>query len=405
MTFQVAREKGGELRKSYLSAAKRVVVKVGSAVLTTGSGLNQAVLDNLAEELTFLKESGREVILVSSGAVASGRKKLGLGNRVLRMREKQAAAAVGQSSLMHSYEDLFDRHDQKVAQVLLTHDDFAHRDRYLNVRNTIFTLFEWGILPIINENDTVSVKELRFGDNDTLGAMVANLIDADAFICLTDVDGLYTGNPCTNPQATRVHTVAEVDEEVENMAGNICGSSLGTGGMRSKILAAKMVAAKGGCSFIGPGREPGVLRKLFAGELVGTFFLPLERKLASRKHWIAYTLRPKGYLVLDTGACRALSDQGKSLLPSGIREVRGKFGVGDPVHCLSPEGKAIAAGLVNYDSADIERIHGCHTSKIEELIGYKDSDEVIHRDNLVMLGIRNSNTVNQEEVEATGFKE
>ncbi|MFZ5760803.1 MAG: glutamate 5-kinase [Thermodesulfobacteriota bacterium] len=388
MTFQVAPEKGVELRETLLGAARRVVVKVGSAVLTTADGLNQTVLENLAEELTFLRESGREVILVSSGAVASGRKKLGLGSRALRMREKQAAAAVGQAGLMHAYDMLFAHREQKVAQVLLTHDDFAHRDRYLNVRNTMFTLLEWGILPIINENDTVSVRELRFGDNDTLGAMVANLIDADVFLCLTDVDGLYTGNPCTNPQARRVHTVAEVNEEVENMAGNICGSSLGTGGMRSKILAAKMVAAKGGCSFIGPGREPGVLRRLFAGEPVGTFFLPKEKKMASRKHWIAFTLRPKGYLVLDPGACRALAEQGKSLLPSGIREVHGKFGVGDPVHCLSPEGEAIAAGLVNYNATDIDKIHGCHTSKIEELLGFKDSDEVIHRDNLVLLAGR-----------------
>jgi glutamate 5-kinase len=385
MTFQVPQDKGIELRKSFLHSARRVVVKVGSAVLTTGTGLNQHVLENLARELTFLRDSGREVILVSSGAVASGRKKLGLDNRVLRMREKQAAAAVGQSSLMRCYEDLFERYEQKVAQVLLTHDDLAHRDRYLNVRNTMSTLFEWGILPIINENDTVSVKELRFGDNDTLGAMVTNLIDADVFICLTDVDGLYTGNPCTNPEARRVHTVAEVDAEVENMAGNICGSALGTGGMRSKIIAAKMVAARGGCSLIGPGREPEILQRLFAGEPVGTFFLPKPQKLASRKHWIAYTLRPKGFLVLDDGACRALLDKGKSLLPSGIREVKGTFGVGDPVHCLNSGGRAIAAGLVNYNSSDIEKIHGRHTSEIEEILGFKDSDEVVHRDNLVML--------------------
>ncbi|MCB2182750.1 MAG: glutamate 5-kinase [Desulfobulbaceae bacterium] len=385
MTFQVAKEKGIELRKRYLEEARRVVVKVGSAVLTMGAGLNHNVLENLARELTFLTQSGREVILVSSGAVAAGRKKLGLDGAVLRMREKQAAAAVGQASLMRSYEDLFGYFDQKVAQILLTHDDLSHRDRYLNVRNTMNTLLEWGILPIINENDTVSVKELRFGDNDTLGAMLTNLIDADAFICLTDIDGLYSGNPCTTTDVKRVHTVAEVNGEVESMAGNICGSNLGTGGMRSKILAAKMVAAKGGCSFIGPGREEGILQKLFSGELVGTFFLPQQEKMASRKHWIAFTLRPKGFLVLDDGACRALTGQGKSLLPSGIKEVRGVFGVGDPVHCLDKNGIAIAAGLVNYNSEEITKIHGCHTSQIEDIIGYKDSDEVIHRDNLVKL--------------------
>lgn len=385
MTFQVPKDEGIRLRKKYLDAAKRVVVKVGSAVLTMGSGLNHNVLENLAKELTFLRQSGREVILVSSGAVAAGRKKLSIDSPILRMREKQAVAAVGQSRLMRFYDDLFERYDQQVAQVLLTHDDLAHRDRYLNVRNTMCTLLEWGIVPIINENDTVSVKELRFGDNDTLGAMVTNLIDADVFICLTDVDGLYTGNPCNDASARRVHTVAEVDEKVEDMAGNICDSNLGTGGMRSKIIAAKMVSVRGGCSFIGPGREPGVVQKLFGGELVGTFFLPQPAKMASRKHWIAYTLRPKGYLVLDSGACRALSRQGKSLLPSGILEVRGDFGLGDPVHCLDKDGTAIAAGLVSYNSAEISKIYGHHTSEIETIIGYKDSDEVIHRDNLVML--------------------
>ncbi len=385
MTFQVPKDEGILLRKKYLDGAKRVVVKVGSAVLTMGSGLNHNVLENLAKELSFLRKSGREVILVSSGAVAAGRKKLAIDSPILRMREKQAAAAVGQSRLMRFYDDLFERYEQQVAQVLLTHDDLAHRDRYLNVRNTICTLLEWGIVPIINENDTVSVKELRFGDNDTLGAMITNLIDADVFICLTDVDGLYTGNPSNDNSASRVHTVAEVNEAVENMAGNICDSNLGTGGMRSKIIAAKMVAVRGGCSFIGPGREPGVLQKLFGGELVGTFFLPQEEKMASRKHWIAYTLRPKGYLVLDSGACRALVQQGKSLLPSGIREVRGEFGLGDPVHCLDKDGTAIAAGLVSYSSSEIDKIHGHHTSDIDDILGYKDSDEVIHRDNLVML--------------------
>ena len=385
MTFQIAKEKGLVLRQEHLEMVRRVVVKVGSAVLTTGKGLNYTVLDNLVEELTFLSKSGREVILVSSGAVAAGRKKLELNNPSLSLREKQAAAAVGQSSLMRSYEDLFEQRGQKVAQVLLTHDDLSHRDRYLNIRNTMSTLFEWGILPIINENDTVSVKELRFGDNDTLGAMVTNLIDADMLICLTDVDGLYTGNPCNDTSAYLVNTIVQVDDAVEKMAGNICGSSLGTGGMLTKIVAAKMVSARGGCSFIGPGREPGIIKKLFAGEAVGTFFLPNEEKLQSRKHWIAYTLRPKGFLILDNGACLALTTKGKSLLPSGIKEVRGRFGVGDPVHCLDGDGRAIAAGLVNYDSEEISRIQGTHTSKIESVIGYKDSDEVIHRDNLVIL--------------------
>ncbi len=376
-------------RIACLKKARRIVVKVGSAVLAGSAGLNLTVMENLAVEIAHLRRLGLEVILVSSGAVAAGRRKLGLNSRALSLREKQAAAAIGQSSLIRSYERLFEQQNIKVAQILLTHDDFAHRDRYLNVRNTMSTLFAWKILPIINENDTVSVKELRFGDNDTLGAMVANLIDADGFICLTDVDCLYTGNPCTNPEACPVHIVDGVDERIEAMAGNICSSNLGTGGMRSKIMAAKMVAVHGGFSFIGSGREPGIMRKLFSGEEVGTFFLPCREKMQSRKHWIAYTLRPKGELVLDGGACRALLEQGRSLLPSGIIGVRGSFEVGDPVRCLDEQEEVIANGLVNYSAAEIERIKGAKTSEIVELIGYKDSDEVIHRDNMVLLALNN----------------
>ncbi len=375
---------GMELRREQLVDAKRIVVKVGSAVLTCDSGLNHEVLANLAAEIAWLKESGREVILVSSGSVAAGRRKLGVSQANISMREKQALAAAGQSSLMHAYEGVFEQYEQKLAQLLLTHSDFSHRHRYLNVRNTLFTLLEWGVVPIINENDTVSVDELRFGDNDTLGAMVSNLIEADLLILLTDVDSLYTGNPSVDADAKPLTTVREVDEDVEEMAGNVCGL-LGTGGMRSKIMAAKSVSLRGGSSFVGSGREPGIVRDLFNGEAVGTFFLPQAEKIHSRKHWIAYTLRPKGFLVLDPGACGALVGQGKSLLPAGIVEVRGEFGIGDPVHCLNQEGKAIAAGLVGYDSEEISRIQGAKTCHIEKILGHKDGGEVIHRDNLVLL--------------------
>ena len=374
---------GMELRREQLTEAKRIVVKVGSAVLTSDSGLNHDVLANLAAEIAWLKEGGREVILVSSGSVAAGRRKLGISRKTISMREKQALAAAGQSSLMHAYEGAFEQYDQKLAQVLLTHSDFSHRHRYLNVRNTLFTLLEWGVVPIINENDTVSVDELRFGDNDTLGAMVTNLIEADLLILLTDVDSLYTGNPTVDSHAKPLCTVREVSEDVEAMAGNVCGL-LGTGGMQSKILAAKSVSLRGGCSFIGSGRKSGIMRDLFGGEQVGTFFLPQAEKMHSRKHWIAYTLRPKGFLVLDDGACRALKGQGKSLLPSGIVEVRGEFGIGDPVHCLDKEGSAIAAGLVAYGSDEIVKIQGTKTCHIEKILGHKDGDEVIHRDNLVL---------------------
>ena len=385
MTFQVDKEEGFALRRLYLGKSRRVVVKVGSAVLTGKDGLDQAVMKNLTREISFLIKSGKEVILVSSGAVAAGKKRLGLQiNRKLELKEKQGAAAVGQSSLMRSYEDIFDRLGYKVAQVLLTHDDLSNRNRYLNVRNTILTLLEWNIIPIINENDTVSVEELRFGDNDTLGALITNLIEADLFICLTDVDGLYTGNPSLDIGARPVYTVAKVDKQVQDMAGYVVGA-LGTGGMQSKIQAARMVSARGGSSFIGSGGVEGIVQKLFACEPVGTFFLPQAEKMQSRKHWIAYVLRPKGHLVLDKGACKALMQGGKSLLPSGILEVEGCFGVGAPVQCFDKQGNAIATGLSNYGSSDLEKIKGLKTGEIEKILGYKDSDEVIHRDNLVIL--------------------
>jgi len=378
-------EEGLYHRQTLFDKAKRVVVKVGSAVLTDENGLKAEVIANIARELSFLHGTGREVILVSSGAVAAGRRKLGAGRKLSgELKIKQALAAMGQGLLMHAYEQAFSRHSQKVAQVLLTHSDLSSRDRYLNVRNTILTLFEFGVIPIINENDTVSVEELRFGDNDTLGALIANMIGADMFIILTDVGGLYTSSPQEDPSARPVYTVARIDSEVEKMAG-YTRSALGTGGMRSKIRAAKMVAACGGSSFIGPGNRTDILKDLFSGNMVGTFFLPASDKIRSRKHWIAYVLRPQGSFILDEGACRAVVERGKSLLPSGIIEVQGHFGIGAPVQCRSADNKVIAAGLTNYSSADIEKIKGCRTSEIRNILGFCDSDEVIHRDNLVLL--------------------
>lgn len=377
-------EEGLAARRECLARARRVVVKVGSAVLTGPSGLDHQVMENLAEDLSFLIATGREVALVSSGAVAAGRRRLGLVGRDLDLRQKQAAAAVGQSSLMQAYETVFGPHNRKVAQILLTHDDFSRRDRYLNMRNTLFTLLEWGILPIINENDTVSVKELRFGDNDALAAMLTNLIEADLCICLTDVNGLYTDNPATNPDAKLVLTVPRVDDSVAAMAGNVV-SGVGTGGMKSKIVAARMSTASGAAAMIGPGKRPGILKSLFAGEQIGTFFMPREGRITSRKHWIGYTLRPKGSLILDDGACNALVQRGTSLLPAGVVGVKGVFGYGDPVHCEDRAGKVIAAGLVNYPASEIIRIQGRKTSEIAEILGHQECDEVIHRDNLVIL--------------------
>lgn len=385
MTFQVNMADGLFHRQTLFDKAKRVVVKVGSAVLTDDSGLKSDVIANIARELSFLQETGREVILVTSGAVAAGRRNLGSDVKISgELKVKQALAAMGQGLLMHSYEKAFNKHDQKVAQVLLTHTDLSSRDRYLNVRNTVLSLFDFGVIPIINENDTVSVEELRFGDNDTLGALIANMIGADMFIILTDVDGLYTASPQEDPDAQPIYTVARIDSEVEKMAG-YTRSALGTGGMQSKIRAAKMVAACGGSSFIGPGNRSNILQDLFSGNMVGTFFLPSTDKIKSRKHWIAYVLRPKGYIVLDDGACTAVVDRGKSLLPSGIFEVSGHFGVGSPVQCKNKDNKVIAAGLTNYSSADIEKIKGCRSNEIKNILGFCDSDEIIHRDNLVLL--------------------
>jgi glutamate 5-kinase len=386
MTFQVNKEDGLFYRQTLFDQAKRVVIKVGSAVLTDDNGLDPHIIGNIARQVSFLQSTGREVILVSSGAVAAGRRRLGITKTAHEeLRVKQALAATGQGLLMHSYEQAFAPFRQPVAQVLLTHTDLSHRSRYLNVRNTILTLFEFGVVPIINENDTVSAEELRFSDNDTLGALITNMIGADMFIILTDVDSLYTAHPLEDPTARPIYTVASITREIEKMAGH-SASLLGTGGMMAKIKAAKMVAACGGCSFIGPGRHPEILQALFSGELIGTFFLPGEGKINQRKHWIAYVLRPQGFLVIDEGACRALVEQNKSLLPSGVIGVRGHFAVGAPVHCLDKDGGVIAAGLSNYTSADIERIMGKKSQEIVGILGFKDSDEVIHRDNLVVMG-------------------
>ena len=372
-------------RHALFRKAKRVVVKVGSAILTGEKGLNAEVIGNLARDIAFLHDRGQEVILVSSGAVAAGKRKLRVvDGEELTMREKQALAAIGQSRLMHDYDEAFGRYEKTIAQVLLTHSDLAHRKRYLNVRNTLLTLLDFGAIPVINENDTVSTEELKFSDNDNLGALVANLIEADMFICLTDVDALYDRNPATDPGAVAIATVALITEDIEAMAGN-SKSVLGTGGMRSKILAAKMVTAGGGSAFIGPGREPGILRRLFAGEALGTFFLPRTEKMQSRKRWIAYVLKPQGALRLDKGACVALTEKGKSLLPSGITAVEGRFDQGDAVQCLDQRGVPVAVGLTNYASAEVEKIKGLHTDSIADILGFKESDEVVHRDNLVLL--------------------
>jgi glutamate 5-kinase len=372
-----------ETRKALLKRTRRVVVKVGSGVLTGKDGLNRRVIRDLTNDMCALRKRGIEVVLVSSGAISSGLKKIGLTRRPDTISGKQAVAAVGQAGLIMAWEKVFERHGQKVAQILITRDDFNHRERYLNARNTMFTLLAWRIVPIINENDTVVFDEIKFGDNDNLSAMVTSLVEAQFLISLTDLDGLYDKDPRIHEDARLIPVVDKVSREILRSAGSIPGF-LGTGGMGSKIRAAQNAALGGVPTVIANGTTPGILRSIFRGSEVGTFFLPQDVTLCSRKRWIAFTKAPKGRLVIDPGAERAILQGGKSLLPSGIKEVRGGFGLGDSVVLLSQEGQELAVGMANYDASDIRKIMGLKTSEIEKTLGYKHDDEVIHRDNLVL---------------------
>ena len=373
-----------KLRREVLKKARRIIIKIGSAVLTNDNGINTGFIADLAREISLLRQQKREVILVSSGAVAAGKRRIEWQQPgVPSMKEKQALAAIGQFSLMRTYEEAFRFYELDAAQVLLTHDDLAHRSRYLNVRNTILTLLEFGVTPIINENDTVSVEELRFGDNDNLAALLTNLLEADLFICLTDVDALYDKNPQKDPTAQPIRIVPEITEDIENMAGN-SNSSFGTGGMQSKIKAAKIVRSGGGSSVIAPGRTDRILQKIFQGESIGTFFSPCQKRMKGKKQWIAHVLKPKGSVILDDGACDALAKRGKSLLPSGIVEVSGDFERGDAVDMLSKSGSRIGVGLVNYNKSEVEQVKGLHSKEMQMKLECFDSVEVIHRDNLVI---------------------
>ena len=370
-------------RKELLKPVRRAVVKAGSGVLTGRDGLNRKVINNLTNDICGLREKGIEVILVSSGAIASGIRKIGLPKRPASISEQQATAAVGQSSLMMAYEKAFGRHGQMVAQILITRDDLNHRRRYLNARNTIFTLLSWGITPIINENDTVVVDEIKFGDNDNLGAMVTNMTESQILINLTDIDGLFDKDPRIYKDARLIRVVDKMNKEVIRYAGSIPGF-LGTGGMASKIKAARKVNLAGIPVIIANGRRQGVLRRIFMGEEIGTLFIPQDTILCGRKRWIAFTKSPKGNLIIDQGAVEALTKRGKSLLPSGIKEVRGSFSLGDSVVLMDEKGLEIGAGMVNYTSGDIKKIMGLKSSYIESRLGFKHDDEVIHRDNLVI---------------------
>lgn len=323
-------------------------------------------------------------MVVSSGAIAAGLKELNLPEVPKNIPQKQAAAAIGQSHLIWAYEKSFSQRNQKIAQILLTHDDLGNRRRYLNARNTLFTLLRYRVIPIINENDTVAVEEIQFGDNDTLSALVTNMVEADLLLILSDVDGFYTADPRKDPQATLLFQVDKITAVIESMAWP-SQSFTGRGGMVTKIQAAKKAGASGAMTIIANGKIPGIVMRVLAGDEIGTLFLPQRGRLASRKHWIAYTLKPKGEVVVDEGAREALISNGKSLLPKGIVEIKGKFGPGDAVTCLDAKGKEFARGVVNYSSEELKAIKGCYTTEIEKILGYKFYDEVIHRDNLVLL--------------------
>ncbi|GAB4536104.1 MAG: glutamate 5-kinase [Thermodesulfovibrionia bacterium] len=365
---------------------KRVVIKIGSNIIASATeGLDIRRLSAIANDISDIVDVGFEPVIVSSGAVAAGLGKLGLKQKPPDIRLKQVAAAIGQSSLMWAYEHSFARYGKKVAQVLLTRDDIADRSRYINAKNTLLTLIAHGIIPVINENDSVATDEIRFGDNDLLAALVSGLVEADMLIILSDVDGLYTKDP-KHKDARLIETVEEVTPQIEDMAGK-SGSIVGTGGMYSKVLAARQANSYGIPVVIISGKRDGLIQKVIAGERTGTYFKPAEVKMPSRKGWIAYGIKSKGVLYLDDGAVQAIISKGKSLLPSGIIRIEGDFRVGDAVSCLNEDGKRIAKGLTNYSSEEIELIKGKRTSEIERVLGYKYSDEVIHRDNLVILNI------------------
>lgn len=371
-------------KRSDFSTARRVVVKIGSALLTGGGrGLDIEGIRGWVSQMAALRDRGIEVVLVSSGSVAEGMSRLGWTTRPHALHELQAAASVGQMGLVRAYETLFEAHGRKTAQILLTHDDLSHRERYLNARSTLLTLLTLGVVPVINENDTVATEEIRFGDNDTLGAMVANLLDADLLIILTDQKGLYERDPTDDPTAELVSEARIDDPRLGAMVGE-SRSGLGRGGMITKLRAARLASRSGTATVIVSGKETDGIPRIIDGEMIGTFLVPDESPLVARKRWLAGQLKAKGSLTLDHGAIRVLKDAGKSLLPIGVTHVQGAFDRGDLVICLDAEGVEVARGLVNYSSEEASRLIGQPTHKIEEILGYVDEPEMIHRDNLIV---------------------
>ena len=373
-----------DVRRKHVKGARRIVVKVGSSSLSSDGQLRTRLFGDLARQIAKLTTSKRRFVIVSSGAIAMGARTLGWKNRGRSIPEKQAAAAVGQIDLVETYRKRFARHDMQVGQVLVTRQGMEDRERFLNARHTLTTLLDLGVVPIVNENDTVATDEIRFGDNDNLSATVLNLIGADLLVLLSDVDGLYEERPeAGKPKPKMIREVEKIDARIKRAASGP-GSDFGSGGMATKLEAAETAARSGAATIVCNGRKKDILLKLLAGEPEGTLFLPGE-KLNSRKHWLAFTTRPKGELVLDDGAVRALREGGKSLLPAGITEVRGRFRIGDAVACVDRRGNEIARGLAAYASGEVTRIRGLETRKVASVLGYTNGDAVVHRDDLVVL--------------------
>lgn len=367
-----------------IANSRRVVVKVGSALVTDGgAGLSLSFITECARQIATLHQEGREVLLVSSGAIAAGMQRLGWYRRPDAMHDLQAAAAVGQMGLAQAYDTVFAEHGLKGAQILLTHEDLADRNRYLNARSTLLALLEYGVVPIINENDTVVTEEIKFGDNDTLGALVANLVEAEALVIMTDQQGLYSADPRQQPQAHLISEGQAEDRSFEAMAGG-AGTGISKGGMITKIRAAQRAARSGAHTLIVSGREPDSLLRACHGETLGTLLYAGSTPLAARKQWLADHLQLAGSLVLDAGAVYALQ-QGSSLLPIGVKSVEGNFERGAAIACLGPDGKEVARGLANYSASEARRIAGRGSSEIEGLLGYINDHELIHRDNLVVV--------------------
>ena len=374
-----------DLRKKILEKVKRVVIKVGSSVLTdTPTIINFNAFASLVDQIAWIKNRGYELVIVSSGAIVIGMRKLGLTERPKSIPLKQAAAAVGQTGLIENYDRFFKEKNLKVGQVLLTNLILKNRSLFLNARNTLFTLLELGVIPIINENDSVVVDEIKLGDNDNLATIITNLVEADLLIMLTDQDGLFDTDPKKDQKAKLVPLVKKIDKEIEKLASKT-KSIQGVGGMATKIIAAKNATKYGVPVIVANGRIHGILKSIFQGEEVGTLFLPQKPKLASRKHWIACALKPKGMLIIDDGAQEAILKKGKSLLPVGITKVEGNFQFGDSVVIQNQKREEIARGLVNYSNSELEKIIGLSSKEIDRILGYRHYEEVIHRDDLVIL--------------------